>query len=57
MGAGGFRRDGGGRATSFSSFLCHPLAVSLVDIRGDGDDRVEGIVNTVGFGKPILDES
>lgn len=42
--------------TSLSGFLCHPLTVSLVDVRGDGDDRVEHIVDPVSFGESVLDE-
>lgn len=42
--------------TGFSSLLCHPFSMSLVNVRGDSDNRVERIVNTIGFGKPVLDE-
>lgn len=33
--------------TSFSSLLCHLLMVSLVDVRGDGDDSVEHVMNAI----------
>lgn len=42
--------------TSFLSLLYYPLSVSLVDICGDSDDHIKGVVNTVGFDESVLDE-
>lgn len=42
--------------TGFSSLLCHPFTVSLVNVHGDGDDHVKGVVDMVSLGEPVLDE-
>lgn len=42
--------------TSFSSFLCHPLTVPLVDVGGYGDDCIKGVVDLIGLGELVLDE-
>lgn len=56
MGARGFGQHSRGRAIGFSSLLCYPLMVPLVNIRGHSDDCIEGIVNPVGFGESVLNE-
>lgn len=42
--------------TGFSSLLCHPFPVPLVNVHGDSDDRVEHVIHSVSFGESILNE-
>lgn len=42
--------------TGFSSLLCYPLLMPLIDIGGDSDDDVERVMNMVSLSEPVLDE-
>lgn len=56
VGARGLQRSRGGGATSFSSFLRHPLSVLLVNICDHSNNCIKRVVDLVSLGKPVLNE-
>lgn len=42
--------------TGFSSLLCYPFPVLLINIHGDSDDPVEGVVDIVDLSEPVFDK-
>lgn len=42
--------------TGFSSLLCYPFSVPLVNVHGDGDNDVECVIDMIGLSQPIFDK-